>query len=51
MLKERRPVGRLFFNMGLPIAVRWRLYIASNGAQATRASVSDNNGGIGDGLV
>ena len=27
MLKERRPVGRLFFNMGLPIPVRRRLYI------------------------
>ena len=27
MLKERRPVGRLFFNMGLPILVRRRLNI------------------------
>ena len=27
MLKERWPVGRLFFNMGLPIPVRRRLYI------------------------
>ena len=26
MLKERRPVGRLSFNMVLPILVRWRLY-------------------------
>ena len=27
MLKERRSVGRLFFNMGLPTLVKWRLYI------------------------
>ena len=27
MLKERRPAGRLFFNMELPIQVRRRLYI------------------------
>ena len=27
MLMERRPVGRLFFNMESPISERWRLYI------------------------
>ena len=27
MLKERRSVGRLFFNMGLSILVRRRIYI------------------------
>ena len=27
LLMERRPVGRLFCNMGLPIPARWRLYI------------------------
>ena len=29
MLKKRRPVGRLFFHMGLPILVRWYLYIGT----------------------
>ena len=27
MLQERRPIGRFFFNMGLPMPVRQHLYI------------------------
>ena len=39
MLKGRRPVGRLFFNMELPIPVRRRLYIETGPWKPTATRV------------
>ena len=48
MLKESRLVGRLFFNTGLPILVRRRLYIET-GPWIPRKISIQMNGNIGYG--